>query len=151
MNKILAITILLLVLIVSGMFIYGEASAEVQSIIYKSGHITQNEVWTSNNIYVIQDHVTVDHGVYLIIQEGTIVKFAESKLMGVHGALRVGSITANENLAYLPFLLSKASHFLSEDTVPNPILNHSDLISETASLKVYFTSIRDDRFFNSDL
>jgi hypothetical protein len=43
----------------------------------KSGHITANETWTSNNIYVLNGKVVVDAGVTLTIEPGTIIKGAE--------------------------------------------------------------------------
>lgn len=43
-------------------------------VINKTGLITQNETWTKNNIYRLNQKVVVDAGVTLTIQEGTIIK-----------------------------------------------------------------------------
>lgn len=42
--------------------------------IIKSGNITANETWTSNNIYLLQGWVYVKAGVTLTIQPGTVIK-----------------------------------------------------------------------------
>ena len=42
--------------------------------IIKSGNITANETWTSNNIYLLNGFVYVKQGVTLTIQPGTIIK-----------------------------------------------------------------------------
>lgn len=43
-------------------------------VINKTGLITQNETWTKDNIYRLNQKVVVDAGVTLTIQEGTIIK-----------------------------------------------------------------------------
>lgn len=43
-------------------------------IIVKSGILTENETWTSENIYVLDGKVVVDENVTLTIEPGTIVK-----------------------------------------------------------------------------
>ena len=58
-------------------------------IVYKEGLLLEDETWTANNVYVIQDHVTVAQDVTLTVENGTVVKFNDNKLMGVFGALRV--------------------------------------------------------------
>ena len=45
--------------------------ARAANVVYKSGHITHSEVWTADNLYVIQDNLTIDQGVSLTIQPGT--------------------------------------------------------------------------------
>ncbi len=65
------------------------------AVIRKSGHITSNETWTAGNIYLIENHLTVDSGVLLTIQAGVIVKFAGNKLLGVNGVLKVQGTAAN--------------------------------------------------------
>lgn len=46
----------------------------VDAQIIKSGNITANETWTSNNIYLLNGWVYVKAGVTLTIQPGTIIK-----------------------------------------------------------------------------
>ena len=60
-----------------------------------SGAITSNTTWTTGNIYVVQDNVTVNVGVTLTVQPGVIVKFAGNKLLGVNGVLRVEGSAGN--------------------------------------------------------
>ncbi|MDT8346325.1 MAG: hypothetical protein RQ756_00885 [Flavobacteriaceae bacterium] len=43
-------------------------------VITKTGIITSNETWTSDNVYVLDGRVVVDEGVTLTIQPGTIIK-----------------------------------------------------------------------------
>ncbi len=42
-----------------------------------SGFITQNTIWTSNNIYILKGKVVVDDGIILTIEPGTIIKGME--------------------------------------------------------------------------
>ncbi len=51
---------------------------EIDAIV-KTGAITSNEIWTSNNVYVIKGKVVVESGVTLTIQEGTIIKGDEGQ------------------------------------------------------------------------
>lgn len=46
----------------------------VNAQIIKSGNITANETWTSNNIYLLSGWVYVKAGVTLTIQPGTVIK-----------------------------------------------------------------------------
>lgn len=52
----------------------GSISNPQDVVINKTGLITQNETWTKDNIYRLNQKVVVDAGVTLTIQEGTIIK-----------------------------------------------------------------------------
>src|SRR4030065_283447 len=80
-------------------------SANAANIVYKSGHISISEIWTAENLYVIQDNLTVDQGVALTIEPGTVVKFVENKLLGVYGILRIGMVGGAYYSNYLPITL----------------------------------------------
>jgi parallel beta-helix repeat protein len=45
------------------------------AVVNKCGNITANETWTSDNVYVLTCSVTVNNGVTVTIQAGTVVKF----------------------------------------------------------------------------
>lgn len=47
---------------------------EPGSDMVKSGILTEDETWTSNNIYILDGKVVVDDGVTLTIEPGTIIK-----------------------------------------------------------------------------
>ena len=54
-----------------------------------SGYITQNTLLKAENSpYIVSDYLTVDVGVTLVIEAGTVIKVAENKLIGVHGSFR---------------------------------------------------------------
>ena len=58
--------------------------------IYRSGTITVDETWTSDNLYVINGNLVVSWGATLTIQAGTVVKFSGStRLMQIDGELDV--------------------------------------------------------------
>ncbi len=59
-------------LLTLGLAITAWISGDAQII--KSGNITANETWTSNNIYLLNGWVYVKPGVTLTIQPGTIIK-----------------------------------------------------------------------------
>lgn len=59
-------------LLTLGLAVAAFVSADAQII--KSGNITANETWTSNNIYLLNGWVYVKPGVTLTIQPGTIIK-----------------------------------------------------------------------------
>jgi hypothetical protein len=48
--------------------------AQTQGTVTKSGVISANETWTSNNIYLLEGKVYVKSGVTLTIEPGTIIK-----------------------------------------------------------------------------
>ncbi len=136
--KRILISLFFISLISLGIPIISASAAETATVIYKSGHITQNEVWRAGNIYVIQDNVTVDQGVTLIIQPGTTVKFVENKLLGVYGILRIGMDSANaqsthsanfDHACYLPLAL-KGYEYAEKCSI--------------IQVSVIITSIRDD-------
>lgn len=58
-------------------------------VISKEGTLTQDETWPGGNIYIINDHVTINPGVTLVIQPGAIVKFNTNAYMSVYGTLRI--------------------------------------------------------------
>jgi hypothetical protein len=115
-------------------------SVHAANIVYRSGHISISEIWTADNLYVIQDNLTVDQGVGLTIEPGTIVKFAENKLLGVYGILRIGTVGGAYYSNYLPLALkvnrSARAHSLQSGTI-----NVSDEITQD---EVIITSLRDD-------
>ncbi|MGL5892971.1 MAG: T9SS C-terminal target domain-containing protein, partial [Bacteroidia bacterium] len=59
-------------LLTLGLAVTAWISGDAQII--KSGNITVNETWTSNNIYLLSGWVYVKPGVTLTIQPGTIIK-----------------------------------------------------------------------------
>jgi len=48
-------------------------------LILKTGILTEDETWTSNNIYLLNGKVVVNDGVTLTIEAGTIIKGAEGQ------------------------------------------------------------------------
>lgn len=57
--------------------IYAQVDCTGNNIICKSGALSGDETWTSKNIYVITDDLTVGPSNTLTIEPGVIVKFAE--------------------------------------------------------------------------
>ena len=64
-NKRAAVILRLGLIIVLGGLYWSYPQSARADTIYKSGHMTSNETWTAGNVYVIQNHVTVDSGVAL--------------------------------------------------------------------------------------
>lgn len=52
---------------------------ETNDLILKSGILTEDETWTSNNIYLLNGKVVVNDGVTLTIEAGTIIKGSEGQ------------------------------------------------------------------------
>ncbi len=46
-----------------------------------SGAITQDTTWTADCVYVVNNHLTVNQNVTLTIQEGTVVKVVQNKVL----------------------------------------------------------------------
>ncbi|MEW6742308.1 MAG: hypothetical protein AB1486_06080, partial [Planctomycetota bacterium] len=66
------------------------------------GHITEDTTWTSDNVYLVTEDVTVDPGVTLTIEGGVVVKFrwtsddfSKRRLM-VNGTLELVGTSGNE-------------------------------------------------------
>jgi len=72
----------------------------------KSGIITEDETWTSNNIYTLQGKVVIDGGATLTIQPGTIIKGASgegvnaSALVIAQGAKIMAQGTADKPIIF---------------------------------------------------
>jgi hypothetical protein len=81
--------ILIGVLVITAVMAGMQVTPAAAQVIYVSGNITTNTTWSSGNIYVVEGHVTVNSGVTLTVQEGVIIKFADNKMMGVNGVLKV--------------------------------------------------------------
>ncbi len=73
--------------------------------ITKTGILTENETWTSENIYVLDGKVVVDEGVTLTIEPGTIIKGAEGQ----------------ESLASA-LVVDQGGKLMAEGTASNPII-----------------------------
>lgn len=66
--------------------------------IYKSGTITTDETWTSDNVYVIgggYPSLSIASGATLTIQAGTVVKFDSGGRMSVSGVLDLQGTASN--------------------------------------------------------
>lgn len=70
---------------------------ESNSSVSKTGEITADETWTSNNIYVLDGKVIVQSGATLTIEAGTIIKGAEGQEASAAALIvaRGGKIMAN--------------------------------------------------------
>lgn len=71
----------------------------------KSGILTSNETWTSNNIYILSGKVVVDNGVTLTIEAGTIIK----------GKKGTGSLAS-------ALIVARGGKLMTEGTSQNPIV-----------------------------
>lgn len=78
-------TILLLIVLI-GSFSISPQPAQAADI-EKSGVITSDETWTSDNLYKITGNLTIDSGVTVTIQAGTIIKFLPDVSLDVLGIL----------------------------------------------------------------
>ncbi|REE16911.1 hypothetical protein [Winogradskyella pacifica] len=79
-------------------------------LIQKSGILTEDETWTSNNIYQLNGKVVVNDGVTLTIEAGTIIKGAEGQ----------------ESLASA-LVVDQGGKVMAEGTASNPIIMTSIL------------------------
>jgi hypothetical protein len=77
---------LLLVLAFSAVALADEATPEIVRV---SGAISQNTLWTPDHLYVVESDLTINLGITLTIQGGTVVKFAPEADLIVRGALQV--------------------------------------------------------------
>ena len=114
--------------------------ARAANVVYKSGHITHSEVWTADNLYVIQDNLTIDQGVSLTIQPGTVVKFVENKVIGVYGILRIGVYGGPVFSNLLPLVLNGGSS--AEANLSRT--GRRNTPTQASQDPVIITSIRDD-------
>jgi hypothetical protein len=74
-------------------------------LVTKSGQITADETWASNNIYILAGKVVVDDGVTLTIEAGTIVK----------GQKGTGSLAS-------ALIVARGGKIMAEGTSENPII-----------------------------
>ncbi|UCE93700.1 MAG: hypothetical protein JSV73_13030 [Flavobacteriaceae bacterium] len=83
----------------------GPDCAPCQGLIVKSGMLTANEKWTSNNIYQLSGKVVVDEGVTLEIEPGTIIK----------GQQGIGSLAS-------ALIVARGGTIMAMGTADNPIV-----------------------------
>lgn len=83
----------------------GPDCAPCNGIIVKTGILTANEKWTSNNIYVLDKKVVVEDGVTLEIEPGTIIK-------GKEGTEALASA----------LIVARGGKIMAEGTEDNPII-----------------------------
>lgn len=76
---------LLLIILLGSLVIPPQAARAAD--VEKSGVITADELWTSDNLYKITGDLTVDSGVTVTIQAGTVIKFLPNVSMEVLGKL----------------------------------------------------------------
>jgi len=76
------------------MFCLGTPTPVQAATIEKCGSINSDETWTSGNVYVITCDVTVNNGVTLTVQAGTVVKFKYFDL-NIDGTLDVQGTASN--------------------------------------------------------
>ncbi len=55
------------------------------------GSLAQSTTWTSGNVYYVTSNLTIPAGISLIIEPGTVVKFASNKVLQSDGLLDVQS------------------------------------------------------------
>lgn len=68
--------------------------------IIKSGHITSDETWTSDNVYQLEGKVVVDNGVTLTIEPGTTIKGGQGT--GTLASVLIISVGAQINAVGTP-------------------------------------------------
>lgn len=78
-------TIIALCFAFVGLFLFAEPV--YAATITAPTSITSNTTWTSDNLYIIQSSTTVQAGVKLTIQPGTIIKFQTGTYMNIKGTL----------------------------------------------------------------
>ncbi len=83
----------------------GPDCAPCQGIIVKSGILTNNEKWTSNNIYQLANKVVVPSGLTLEIEPGTIIK----------GQKGTGSLAS-------ALIVARGGKIMAEGTSDKPII-----------------------------
>ncbi|MCA0932922.1 hypothetical protein LCM02_10710 [Lutimonas saemankumensis] len=83
----------------------GPDCAPCEGLIVKSGMLTANEKWTSNNIYQLSGKVVVDDGVTLEIEPGTIIK----------GQQGIGSLAS-------ALIVARGGKIMAIGTAENPIV-----------------------------
>ncbi|MEL4456865.1 hypothetical protein [Lutimonas vermicola] len=74
-------------------------------LITKSGQITADETWTSNNIYILAGKVVVEDGITLTIEPGTIIK----------GQKGTGSLSS-------ALIVARGGKIMAEGTSESPII-----------------------------
>ncbi|MEN6384152.1 MAG: hypothetical protein ABFD79_03040 [Phycisphaerales bacterium] len=77
-------------------FINGNYANASSSIICKSGILTQDETWYAANTYFIIENLTIDDGVELTIEPGTVIKFENGKYFNaIEGILNISGDAYN--------------------------------------------------------
>lgn len=79
----------------------------------KSGEITSDETWTSDNTYFLDGYVVVTDGATLTIEPGTVVK-----------GLSAGAVTSGDAASAL--VISRGSKLMAEGTASEPIIFTSE-------------------------
>ena len=74
-------------------------------LVTKSGQITADETWTSNNVYILAGKVVVEDGITLTIEPGTIVK----------GQKGTGSLAS-------ALIVARGGKIMAEGTSESPII-----------------------------
>lgn len=77
-------------------FLFGLFPPLAYAYVSVSGTISTNTTWTSSNIYVVTGNTTVNSGVTLAIQAGTIVKFDTNTSLTIDGTLDVNGSSGSK-------------------------------------------------------
>lgn len=93
----------------------------------KTGELTADETWTSNNIYVLDGKVVVPSGITLTIQAGTIIKGKEG-----------------QDAAASALVVARGGKLMAEGTAANPIVFTSILDNIVQGQKVGTNLTRTD-------
>lgn len=83
------------------------SAEEVTPVVVVRGNITENTTWTADNIYQLDTRVTVESGVTLTIEAGTVIKGNEGQAAAATALLVARGATLNANgTAELPIIFT---------------------------------------------
>src|SRR5579859_4583966 len=76
-----------LAIAVVGMYWSATPLVALAATIHRSGVLGADELWTANNVYVVDGSLTVGPSVTLTVQGGTVVKITDGGYISVQGSL----------------------------------------------------------------
>ncbi|MFH1086901.1 MAG: hypothetical protein V1772_14220, partial [Chloroflexota bacterium] len=82
-------------------------AAEDPEVVHVSGAIALPITWSADKVYVVDLDVTVNLGIVLTIEPGTVIKFEQNADLIVRGMLRAGTGPVFTRL-YLPLVMRPA-------------------------------------------
>jgi len=95
-SKIALITLFIPFLILIG-------SLEIHATVIEGGTIGSDTVWTDDDVHLVTSNVTVDSGITLTIEPGTIVKFSSGTRLSINQGILVAAGAEGNEIVFTSY------------------------------------------------